>query len=60
MEKRKRQLRRSQILDLNMHLDPEQRLCPNYDSVSITMQTVAEPDTMGFRVLDNCAEEHAQ
>ena len=59
MDKRKKQLSRSQILALDPQLDPEQRLCPNYDSTSITYQTVADSDHMGFRVLDNCAEEHA-
>lgn len=59
MDKKKKQLSRNQILALDPQLNPEQRLCPNYDSTSITLQTVAEPDNMGMRVLDNCAEEHA-
>lgn len=39
-------------------LDPEQRLCPQFDAVSIAKFTVAERDKMGFRVVDNCVEDH--
>lgn len=39
-------------------IDPEQRLVSKFDSVSIAKFPVAEPEKMGFRVLDDCAEEH--
>lgn len=42
----------------NLRLDPEQRLCAKYDSRSIAKFRVASPEDMGFRVIDNCAEEH--
>ena len=41
-------------------LDPEQRVCPQFDAVSIAKFPVAERDSMGFRVLDDCAEEHIE
>ena len=42
----------------NLRLDPEEQLCPKFDSVSIAKFPVAEPEDMGVRVVDNCAEEH--
>ena len=42
----------------DLRLDPEARLCPKFDSQSMAMFPVAKPEEMGFRVLDNCAEEH--
>lgn len=44
----------------NLRLDPEQQLCPKFDSTSIAKFRVAEPEDMGVRVVDNCAEEHMQ
>ena len=41
-----------------LRLDPEQRLVSKFDSVGIAGFPVAEPGEMGFRVLDDCAEEH--
>ena len=43
-----------------VRLDPEQRLCPAFDSTSIKLFRAPEPDEMGMRVLDNCPEEHIQ
>ena len=43
-----------------LRLEPEKRLCPLYDPVTIARYPVAEPDKMGFRVLDNFCEEHIQ
>lgn len=40
------------------HLNPESRLCPNYDAVSIKLFPMAQPGEMGVRVVDNGAEEH--
>ena len=42
----------------NLRLDPEEQLCPKFDSASIAKVRVAEPEDMGVRVVDNCAEEH--
>ena len=44
----------------SLRLDPEQRLCPAYDSVSIKLFPAPSPEEMGFRVLDNFPEEHIQ
>lgn len=52
---KKKQKQKSQE---NLRLDPEQQLCPKFDSASIAKFRVAEPEDMGVRVVDNCAEEH--
>ena len=44
----------------SIRLDPEKRLAPKFDSASIAKFPVAEPGKMGFRVLDDRAEEHIQ
>lgn len=41
-----------------LRLEPERRLCPAFDPVSIALFPVADRDEMGFRVLDNFCEEH--
>lgn len=41
-----------------MRVDPEQRICSNFDSYSIAKYPIAKPRDMGMRVQDNCAEEH--
>ena len=41
-----------------MRLDPEQRICSNFDSYSIAKYPIATTKQMGVRVQDNCAEEH--
>lgn len=43
-----------------LRVDPEQRLCEDFDSMSVAKFDVAEPGRMGFRVLDDCAQEHQQ
>ncbi len=43
-----------------IRLDPEEALCPAFDSVSIKKFPMACPEEMGFRVLDNFPEEHIQ
>lgn len=43
-----------------VRLDPEERLCPAFDATSIKLFRAPERGEMGFRVLDNCAEEHMQ
>ena len=42
----------------DLRLNPEEQLCPKFDQTSIAMFPVADPGEMGFRVVDNCAEEH--
>jgi hypothetical protein len=56
---KKRKLSRKQILEIDPQLDPEQRLCPHFDSTSIKLFEAPHPGDMGMRVLDNCAEDHA-
>ncbi|MBR1565437.1 MAG: hypothetical protein IJ649_01615 [Oscillospiraceae bacterium] len=46
--------------DINPRLDPETRLAPRFDSVTIAKFPIAEPGEMGFRVLDDFTEEHIQ
>ena len=41
-------------------IEPEKRRCPAFDPVSIATFPVAEPEEMGYRVLDNFCEEHIQ
>ena len=42
----------------DLRLNPEARLCPAFDSVSIKKFAAPDAGEMGMRVLDNCAEEH--
>ena len=51
------QKRHQQQRTEDLRLDPEARVCPAYDSVSI--KKFCLPDAqMGVRVIDNCAEEN--
>ena len=43
-----------------LRIEPEKRLCPAFDPVTVAEFPVAEPEKMGFRVLDNFCEEHIQ
>ena len=42
----------------DLRLDPEKRLCPAFDAVSVKYFSAPDRGEMGVRVLDNCAEEH--
>lgn len=42
----------------SLRLDPENRLCPQYDSTGIRMFPVASWDKMGRQVLDDFCQEH--
>ena len=52
------QKRHQQRITEDLRLDPEARLCPLFDCTSIKMFAAPDPGEMGFRVLDNCAEEN--
>ena len=41
-----------------LRLEPEKRLCPAFDPVSIALFPVADQSDMGVRVADNFCEEH--
>ena len=57
MNQRRKRPRHTPVPE-NLRLDPQARLCPRFDATSIALYPVAEPGEMGFRVVDNCAEEH--
>ncbi len=42
----------------NLRLNPEARVAAEFDAVSIRKTRIPEAGRTGFRVLDNCAEEH--
>lgn len=42
----------------DLRVNPEEVLNHKFDQTSIAMFPVAEPEEMGMRILDNCAEEH--
>ena len=46
------------VKTVDLRLEPEKRLCPCFDSVSIKKFAAPDQGEMGVRVLDNCAEEH--
>ena len=50
--------RKHSVRTEDLRLDPEQRLCPIFDSVSLKKYRIG--DRMAPPVLDNCAEEHIQ
>ena len=43
-----------------IRLDPEERLCPAYDSTGIKLFSAPDREEMGVRVLDDFPEEHIQ
>ena len=43
-----------------IRLDPEERLCPEFDSTGIKKFAAPDREEMGVRVLDNFPEEHIQ
>lgn len=48
------------VKTVDLRLEPDKRLCPKFDEMSIALFPVAKPGEMGVRVLDNCAEENIQ
>ncbi len=53
-------MKKKKVETQDLRLDPQARLCPKFDETSIALFPVAKPGEMGFRVVDNCAEEHIQ
>lgn len=43
-----------------LRLDPEQRLCPAFDSCGIKKNAAPDREEMGVQVVDNFPEEHIQ
>ena len=44
----------------SLRLEPEKRMCPIFDSVSIAKFPVAAPGAMGSRVRAKFCEEHSE
>ncbi len=42
----------------DLRLNPENRICAEFDEMSIKKYNLPHPTKMGVRVVDNCAEEH--
>lgn len=42
----------------SLRVEPEKRICPQFDPVGINEFSVAALGEMGVRVLDNCCEDH--
>lgn len=41
-------------------LNPEEQLCPAFDSTTIKLFAAPDAEEMGMRVVDNFPEEHIQ
>ncbi|MEG1683113.1 MAG: hypothetical protein RR295_04730 [Oscillospiraceae bacterium] len=41
-----------------LRLDPQETLCPQFDSMSIALFPVAKPGEMGLPIVDDCCFEH--
>ena len=42
----------------DLRLNPQARLCPAFDEVSVKLFAAPDREEMGVYVVDNCAEEH--
>lgn len=60
MNQKKRAVNNRPSKTPSLRIEPEKRLCPAFDPVSIATFPVATPGEMGFRVVDNFCEEHIQ
>lgn len=60
MDKKKKKTEKNYPEGENLRLNPEARLCEQYDSASIKKYSAPDWTEMGFRVLDNTAEENEQ
>lgn len=43
---------------VDLRLNPNERICAKFNEESVALFSVADPEEMGMRVIDNCAEEH--
>ena len=60
MPKKKQKRKAGKTTPPDPRLDPSQRLVPSFDPTGIKKYPMASSEEMGFRVLDNFAEEHQQ
>lgn len=58
MAKKKQTKKGAEAPPSDPRLDPSQRLVPMHDPAGIKEYPMATSEEMGFRVLDNFAEEH--
>ncbi len=42
----------------SVRLNPEARICPEFDQTGIKRFSAPDREEMGVRVLDDCAQEH--
>ncbi len=45
---------------MELSVSPQEKVCPKFDAQGIAEFPVGNPHKMGFRVVDNCTEEHIQ
>lgn len=45
---------------MELSVNPQAKVCPKFDAHGIAEFPVGDPHKMGFRVVDNCTEEHIQ
>ena len=43
-----------------VRLNPEERICPEFDSTGIKLFSAPDREEMGVRILDDFPEEHIQ
>lgn len=53
-------MKKKKIETEDLRLDPEKRLYPEFDELSIKQFPTINREIMGIPILDNCAEEHIQ
>ena len=51
-------MKKEKKLPEDLRVNPDEMICNKFNETSIAEFPVAKPGEMGFRVLDNCAEEH--
>ena len=53
-----RQIESNNVPKTDLRVNPENRVCPQFDSTGIAKFSRADRGEMGVRVLDDCAFEH--